>query len=46
MKTQTIKKEPIITKNGWMPIFIIAGGLVIFIIVLKLIFALLGQSAR
>lgn len=46
MKTQAIRKEPIINKNGWMPLLIIAGGLVVLIIVLKLIFALLGQSAQ
>lgn len=46
MKTQTVKKEIKINKNGWMPFLIISGGLIILIILLKLIFSLLGQSAQ
>jgi hypothetical protein len=44
MKTQTIKKEVKINKNGWMPFLIISAGLIILIFVLKLVFALLEKS--
>lgn len=43
MKTQTGKKEFKINKSGWMPFFIISGGLILLIIVLKLLLMLMGQ---
>lgn len=44
MKTQTEKKAFKMNKSGWMPFFIISGGLILLIIVLKLLFMLLDRS--
>ncbi|MFO7659022.1 MAG: hypothetical protein R6W78_18330 [Bacteroidales bacterium] len=46
MEAKDEKKEPIINKNGWLPVLVIAGGLTLLIIALKLIMSLLGNSAE
>ncbi|MBN2612362.1 MAG: hypothetical protein JXB00_12455 [Bacteroidales bacterium] len=46
MEAKVEKKAPKINKNGWLPVLVISGGLVLLIIVLKLIMSLLGNPVE